>query len=146
MFLDIPMLLFACIDLIKNFGLFDVGSSGFFHFSCLCRSCNCYQWVFSLLQVMNIIVKLQSSRTWFYRLLLDCFNSSFFNCTKSPAILFSSFLILQADWKSMTFSPPLPDYKSEMSDMPQLVQQTEMCLSNHFLIRTIFSDFVENSF
>lgn len=41
-----------------------------FHFLHLCWNCNCYQWSFSLLQVMNINVKPQSTKTWSCRLLL----------------------------------------------------------------------------
>lgn len=79
-----------------------------FHFLHLCWNCNCYQWWLSLLQVMNINVKPQSSKTWSYQLLRDCFNSSFSNWAKSPAILFSAFLILQEDWKGTAFSLFLP--------------------------------------
>lgn len=59
---------------------------------------------------------------------------------------FIFFLMLQAYWKSVTFSPPLPDYKSQMTDIPQLVQQTELCLNYNFFIGTILSNFVENFF
>lgn len=53
-FLGISKLLFTCIDLTKKFQLFDPGSSGFFHISHPCWGCNCYQWWFSSLQIMNI--------------------------------------------------------------------------------------------
>lgn len=61
-FLGISKLLFTFIDLTKKFGLFDPGSLGFFHISHPCWSCNCYQWWFSSLQIMNINMSPRASR------------------------------------------------------------------------------------
>lgn len=67
-FFIFQILLFACtyqevqVALPRQFSVF--------HFLHLCWNCNCYQWSFSLLQVMNINVKPQSTKTWSCRLLL----------------------------------------------------------------------------